>query len=398
VPTMVLTDKTVKTIRATSGVVTIHDAHPKAAGLLLRVWPSGERRWSVRYRVGRSHRRLTLGDAAVIPLGGKQGAREMARAAMRAVVNGHDPAVERRERREADSVAQFADTYLARHAQVHKKSWKNDRQILKADVVPAWRTRLMRDITRRDVRELLQAILDRGAGIHANRVRACLSKLFAFAVTEDVVETNPVRDIPKPSPERIRRRVLDPEEIRLFWRHTETMAPKLRTLWRLRLLTAQRPQEEVAQMQWGEVNLDEPAWWTIPSEKSKNRLAHRVPLSTLAVQLLQEIRPTQPKVSDFVFAGITRDPSVRTGRAFPLPDFQPRDLRKSVRTRLAEDHVPEEWLERMLGHRKPGLIEVYNLHEYDAEKRQALDHWARRLDAIIRDAPGANVLPFARLA
>ena len=80
--------------------------------------------------------------------------------------------------------------------------------------------------------------------------------MFKFAITEDVVEANPVADVPKPSAERVRQRVLSVGEIRVFWSFTEAMAPKVRTLWRSRLLTAQRPQGEVAQMQWGEVDLD----------------------------------------------------------------------------------------------------------------------------------------------
>ena len=120
------------------------------------------------------------------------------------------------------------------------------------------------------------------------------------------------------------------------------MTSKVRALWRSRLLTAQRPQGEVAQMQWGEVDLDG-AWWTIPGSKSKNRIPHHVPLPATVVQLLREIRPGKdPKPEAFVFAGFTRDPQVRTGAAFPLPDFQPRDLRKTARTRIAEDGVPEE--------------------------------------------------------
>jgi hypothetical protein len=91
---------------------------------------------------------------------------------------------------------QCAEIYMERHAKAKKKSWRNDRAILNADILPVWRHRLRKDITRRDVRELLNAIVDRGAPIHANRVRACWSKLFKFVITEDGVEVNPVADVP----------------------------------------------------------------------------------------------------------------------------------------------------------------------------------------------------------
>jgi integrase len=144
---------------------------------------------------------------------------------------------------------------MERHAKTKKKSWRNDQAILNADVLPAWRHRLVKDIARRDVPELLNGIVDRGAPIHANGARACCRSC-SFAITEEVVEANPVADVPKSSPERVRQRVLSVDEIREFWNFTETMAPKVRALWRTRLLTAQRPQREVAQMQWGELNLE----------------------------------------------------------------------------------------------------------------------------------------------
>ena len=211
----------------------------------------------------------------------------------------------------------------------HKKSWRNDKQILNADILPQWKNRPLREVmTKRTIRELLQTIIDRGAPIHANRVHVLLSKLCAFAVDQDVLENNPVRDVRKPSKERIRERVLTPEEIRTFWQATGSMPAPLRALWRLRLLTAQRPQEEVAQLQWGEVDL-EAAWWTIPSGKTKNKLAHRVPLSTPAVELLRELRAEEePAPEAFVFKGYTRDVQTRSGKHLPLDDFQPGTCEK----------------------------------------------------------------------
>jgi len=52
-------------------------------------------------------------------------------------------------------------------------------------------------------------------------------------------------------------------------------------VFRLHLLTAQRG-EEVLGATWAEMELTS-AWWTIPAERSKNGLAHRVPLSPQAV-------------------------------------------------------------------------------------------------------------------
>ena len=376
-------------------IVTLIDAD--VPGLELRVFPSGEKRWAIRYRAGRRQRRLTLGDVAVVPLGGQGGARDLARKELLKVKNGRDPMAEKRQRREADTVGEFAETYIEQHAKVKKKSWRNDRALLDAIVLPAWKHRTMKEITRRDGRELIQAIVDRGAPIHANRVLSLLKKMWRFAISQDVIEIDPMRDVVKPSKERVRERVLTPEEIRTFWQHTETLVPALRAMWRLRLYTAQRPQEEVAQIQWGELDLDA-GWWTIPSTKTKNKLTHRVPLTEPVVALLRDLKPEKVDSETFVFAGFTRDALARGGTSFPLVDFQPRDLRKTARTRMGEDGVPEDWAEAVLNHKKPGIVAVYNLHNYDAEKRKALEHWARRIDAILNETEGAKVLPFAQRA
>src|SRR5205814_7189056 len=108
-------------------------------------------------------------------------------------------------------VGEFAEVFMAQYSKPRKKSWRNERAILDADILPTWKHRAMRDLTRRDARDLLQTIVDRGAPIHANRVHACLSKFLAYAVTQDVVEHNFMRDLPKPSKERVRERVPSPE-------------------------------------------------------------------------------------------------------------------------------------------------------------------------------------------
>jgi integrase len=395
-----LTPQIVAKERATDQIRNLRDT--LVPGLELRIFPPKdgkpcEKRWSVRYRVGRQQKRLTLGNAVTIPLGGKGGARELAEKALLQVANGRDPAEEKKGRREAQTVGEFAETYMERYAKVKKRSWKNDQAILKADVLPKWKHRAMQEIARRDVRELLDTINDRGAPIHANRVRALLSKLFAFGIKREIVDHNPVRDVEKVAKERLRDRFLTPDEIRVFWKKTEKMNKIVRAMWRIRLLTAQRPQEEIAYMHWGEVNLDS-GWWTIPVERSKNGLAHRVPLSPPAVELLREIQPSEFEAEDFVFKGFTRDKQIRGASDFKIENFQPRDLRKTARTLLSEDGVPRESCEALLNHKKPGLVGVYDRHDYDREKRQAVEHLARRIDAIVNAKEGASVLPFAQRA
>ena len=193
--------------------------------------------------------------------------------------------------------------YLAKYARKFKKSAAEDERILARDVLPAWGDRSVRDLTRGDIRALVEGIADRGAPVMANRTLAVIRRVLNFAIDYDWVEANPAARVRKPAPEVSRDRVLDDNEIRRLWRvlshfpttaerpapgrkarqgtATDPICPINEThaaLLKLRLLTAQRG-GEVALMRWRDLDLKD-GWWTIPGAFTKNGKPHRVPLVT----------------------------------------------------------------------------------------------------------------------
>ena len=68
------------------------------------------------------------------------------------------------------------------------------------------------------------------------------------------------------------------------------------------------------------------------------------------------------------------------------------DLRRTVRSRLAEMGVSFEIAERILGHAMTKLERVYNKHGYQQEKAHALQAWADRLMRIVGDYRTGNVV------
>jgi integrase len=80
-------------------------------------------------------------------------------------------------------------------------------------------------------------------------------------------------------------------------------------LFRLRLLTARRG-GEVQGAAWSEVDLVS-GWWTIPAERSKNGLAHRVPLSPQAVRILKGLKAE----ATWVFPSTRKDRTPHQPRA-----------------------------------------------------------------------------------
>jgi hypothetical protein len=66
-----------------------------------------------------------------------------------------------------------------------------------------------------------------------------------------------------------------------------------------------------------------------------------------------------------------------------LQPFVIHDIRRTMRTGLSALPVPDLVRELVIAHARPGLHKVYDLHAYEAEKRQALELWAARLRSIV---------------
>ena len=99
---------------------------------------------------------------------------------------------------------------------------------------PRWRHRKVKDLTRRDVRDLIEAIADRGAPIMANRTLALVRKMLNFGIERDWIDANPAALLKKPGVEHSRDRVLTADEIRQLWPAFDTLTPTLAASFKMR--------------------------------------------------------------------------------------------------------------------------------------------------------------------
>lgn len=369
----------------------------KVQGLELRVHPSGARSWTVRYRVHGQQRRLRLGAYPRVSLAQ---ARIDANQQLRRVDGGIDPQAERRAARRAaddarrDSIDLLAVAYIERHARPRKRTWRADQSMLRCEIVPPWKGRAVSSITRRDCRALLQAVADRGAPIYSNRIGALLSRLFRFALDEDLIEANPAAHLPKcgveaqarPDGER-EQKTYAPDEIRAIWAAAGTLDPAPRAIYQLGLLTGQRP-GEITGMTWDEVD-DTGEWWTIPARRAKNGREHRVSLTPAARDALRAIPGLG---AGYVFAGWRSKRRLATLNAIVFAGVRPRQrprhsLRDTAATGLAASGVAVEDIARVLNHAAgPRVTAAYNCYAYDREKRLAMSRWGRRLAGILDES------------
>jgi integrase len=360
-------------------------------GFGMRVAPSGRKSFIYLYHYGGRLRRMTLGTYPHMTLAAAHKAHAAARAAVK---QGEDPAAKqvqaRHEALRAPTVAQLAQEYLERWAKPHKRSWREDERILVKDVLPIWGRRKASEIHRREVIALLDAIHDRGAPVQANRTLACIRKLFNFALQRDLIEANPCALVKAPGKEHRRDRSLSAEEIDRFWTGLSNtpMWPGTALVLKLQLVTAQR-KGEIILMCWEDISNDT---WTIPAERSKNRLPHRVPLSPLALELLSQAK--QLGASTWVFAGLKPSAHIngnsvdhallRSRQVLELTDLTPHDLRRTAASHMTGMGISRLVVAKILNHAESGVTSVYDRHAYDAEKRQALDAWGHKLQSIVQ--------------
>ncbi|ATQ66883.1 MULTISPECIES: tyrosine-type recombinase/integrase [Methylosinus] len=409
----------------------IPDGDRGVNGLYFVIQPSGARSWAFRYRFQGQARKLTFDgckakkaeDAAEqLTL-----ARELAKQAMATISRGEDPATKKQEaKRQAaaarpahDLIENVCVSYIDRQAKPNTReaSWREVERILNKEIVPAWRGRRLGDITRGDIHELLDKIKDRPAPILANRTLAAFRRVCNWAIGRGIIEASPCDRVKAPVAETSRDRVLSDNELRLTWGAFDGAGWPFGPIGKLLLLTGAR-RDEVAHMTWSEVDLAGKLW-TIPKERAKNGAAHEVPLSATAVAILKGL----PKIEGgkdapgYIFTTTGKTPvsgfskakdqfdaaileAMQAAAADPETVKAPErwtlhDLRRTCASGMAGLGIAPHVVEAVLNHRSgtiKGVAAVYNRYSYSAEKRAALDAWARRLDAIVTGRAAANVV------
>jgi integrase len=363
-------------------------------GLGVRVYPSGQRSFIYMYRFDATSRLLTIGPYPQTTL---HSARLVAVKAKDKIIKGVDPATVQKNakeaHRDAETVKALAAEYIEKWARPRKRTWKEDERILMKDVIPSFGRRKAKDIKRRDIVLLLDEIVERGAPIQANRTLAVIRKMFNFAVIRSILDASPCAVIPAPSTENRRERVLDDDEIKLFWLELDqaNMHERIKLALKLMLVTAQRKQE-VSNAKWNEFDLKD-GWWTIPSERSKNGRSHRVPITPTAKELLTKIKEASGN-PDYLFPS-PRTESPITGQSidhalrknadcFSILPFTPHDLRRTASSKMTEAGIPSSDVSKVLNHSDQTTTgRHYDLYSYDKEKKKALMKWDRRLKSIL---------------
>jgi len=393
------------------GVLILWDE--KMPGFGCRVFASGQRSFVVCYRLRGARRKywVTLGTYGLVTL---EQARDKAEEMLAKAKLGEDPQAERKARAEAEltgtQMLRVKDL-VRRYGAALRAGVTAGKRLRGRAATPAYIADIelhlgrfadqcgkqsASAVTRADVIAVLNDYIGQPS-VH-RRMHGAIRGMFAWARQAELVANDPTADI-ETTTARPRERVLSLEELALIWHAAGDLAPIYRDGIRLMIATGQR-RNEVAGMRWGEIDLVR-GLWTLPGGRTKARRQHVIPLSPLAVAVLQTRRMAlarTPGAGDLALPAISQDGNGVTSfsgfswvkraidRQVKIPAWQLHDFRRSLVTHLAEKGADVAVLDSMLNHAasvtRGGVIGVYQKASLIEPMRKVMTLW----DELLRKA------------
>lgn len=237
------------------------------------------------------------------------------------------------------------------------------------------------DLTRKAVVSLSEKLQTAGKRGAARNMIAYGSAMYGWALKTGRVETNPFLGVPRPAAATPDRVLTDAEIGAVYAAATLRPYPS-GPFAQMLMLTGMR-RDEVAQMEWSELD-DELTAWTVPGSRMKNHKRHVVHLSEPARTILRTIRDgaarypgskfvftTTGKTAFSGFSNVKEGVDANSG----VSAWRWHDLRHTIATRMVGLGVHPHVADKVLAHTMPGIMGRYQHAEYETERRNALDTW-----------------------
>src|SRR3972149_3968980 len=253
-----------------------------AAGLAGCVTEAGSKTFYFRAKVDGQATRTKLGRFPDVTV---EQARKLARKLTAKVAEGIDPAALKRAHRDAPTLQELFEHWIA-HAKQHKRTWADDERIFNKYLRPL-KNRKLEDITIGMVAKWHTGIGENHGPYQANRARALLSAMFNKAGEIGHVGPNPCQGV-KRFRETSRERFLLPDAMRPFFAGLKAEPADWRDFWLLCLFSGAR-RGNVAGMAWRDIDLEQGIWY-LPGQKSKSGLPVAIVLPPPAVAILRTRR------------------------------------------------------------------------------------------------------------
>lgn len=379
--------------------------HADGGGLYLEVDKGGGKRWTYIWRVGKARRQMGLGGLLTTDLAT---ARQMADTARRQLAQGLDPIAERKAARAGSrTFGQAADELI----ESLKPEWTNAKHVyqweysLKTLAKPI-REKPVDQVTTADVVEILKPIWS-DTNETAARTRGRIERVL------DAEKAKGNRTGENPARWRGHLKLILPKRQKLAKGHHPAMPfdeigdfmPLLRArpaisarALELLILCASRT-TEVLGARRPEFDLVKKVW-TVPAERMKLKVEHRVALSKRAVELLEEVFADMPDPDGLVFADADGEQLSTAAMSRLFRDrmgfmaYSVHGMRSTFRDWAGEmTTFPEAVAEAALSHLVGTETErAYRRGDALEKRRKLMEAWASYCDR----PRASNVIPMKR--
>lgn len=367
----------------------------------------GRGKWVLRYTSPTSGKRRDMGLGAY-PDVSIATARRVAGSAREAIRDGVDP-IEQAARSKAERLRlaramTFEEAARAVHQTLgtafrnakHRDQWINT---LTTYVFPALGGKRVEELRVQDFAEALRPIWLSKAET-ATRVKQRCASVMDWCVAQGIIQASPVSVVTKLLPrqpgksERVRHQpAMAWRDVPVFMRDTVRSKPSAaRHMLEFLILTAARS-GEVRGMTWDEVDWNK-RLWVIPASRMKAKSAHRVPLSPVALGLLERQKslgehetivfpsPTGRMFTDMALTKFLRDHKVMSGEGDATATAH--GFRSSFRDWASEHSYARDLAERALAHTVANAVEAaYHRTDLMEQRRPMMEAWADWVDRAV---------------
>lgn len=366
------------------------------AGLYLEVVPSGSRYWRIKYRFNGKEKRMAFGVYPAVSLAQARALRDEAK---KKLAEGIDPSFAKKEEKLVRDV-QLNNTFQAVALEWHGTKVSRWSEGYASDIIEAFNKDIFPYIGQQPVNEIKPLVLlnvlrrmeSRGATEKAKKVRQRCSEVFRYAIVTGRADYNPAADLTSAMSghESKHYPFLTVEELPDFFKALAgyTGSPLVVLAARLLILTGVRT-GELRGAFWSEFDLEK-AVWEIPAERMKMKRPHLVPLSTQALEIVQQLKVMSGQYP-LVFPG-RNDPRKTMSEASINQVFKRigytgkvtgHGFRHTMSTILHEEGFNTAWIETQLAHVDKNAIRgTYNHALYLEGRREMMQWYADYIDNI----------------
>ena len=372
-------------------------------GLFLLVAKSGGKRWRLKYRYNNKEKVLALGLYPALSLAD---ARKMASNYRTDIANGIDPSQVRKDKKvevkakeqvTINTFKKVAEDYLTQRNELNEAYKTRLENAFSNDVYPYTKDTPITEIMPRDIIDIVKLVEERGAIESAHRLFTQISRVFKYAVSNQIAERNPCNDmdknmILKSATKKNYPTITDSKTIQALLSSIDEYTGDYTTKMALKLLpyVFVRP-FNIRHAQWEEIDFND-RLWRIPKDKMKTKKEHLIPLTDTTLAILKEmyafssdakyifhsLRSKTSPMSDATLVNALR----RMG--YSKEEIVPHGFRAMFST-IAHEKSPytHEVIESQLAHSVGNNVsQAYNRAIYLDERKELMKWWSDYLDEV----------------